>query len=220
MFPELSLYPSLRGPPEVLNFSGSSGRFLRNPEVVWKILTENASFVYTGDYAEFSGRYADFESRLCWCVDAAGHEIDGTRTASPGQLPKCPGACHLAAADVSRYLQQADLLIGSAGASSAGEGVAFGRGLAFTEDELLGSPLGLGDVKGEVAAVLAGGTGYAVRLAAQAGEARALVARPLVARPLVARPLVARPLVARPLVARPLEARPLVARPLGTCGWR
>ncbi|XP_061424917.1 LOW QUALITY PROTEIN: thyroglobulin [Lethenteron reissneri] len=168
LFPELSLYPSLRGPPEVLNFSGSFGRFLRNPEVVWKILTENASFVYTGDYAEFSGGYGDFESRLCWCVDAAGHEIDGTRTASPGQLPKCPGACHLAAADVSRYLQQADLLIGSAGASSAGEGIAFGRGLAFTEDELLGSPLGLGDVKGEVAAILAGGTGYAVRLAAQA----------------------------------------------------
>ncbi|CAM9658498.1 unnamed protein product [Lampetra planeri] len=168
LFPELSLYPSLQGPIEVLNLSGSSSRFLRNPEVVWKILTENASFVYTGDYAEFSGGYGDFESRLCWCVDAAGHEIDGTRTASPGQLPKCPGACHLAAADVSRYLQQADLLIGSAGASSAGEGVAFGRGLAFTEDELLGSPLGLGDVKGEVAAILAGGTGYAVRLAAQA----------------------------------------------------
>lgn len=90
IFPGLARYPSFQDVPLAVmegNLTQAGGNILLEPYFFWQIINGQLSR-YPGPYSDFSIPLAHLNLRSCWCVNEAGHELEGTRT-EPSEIPAC-----------------------------------------------------------------------------------------------------------------------------------
>uniref|UniRef100_H0VF67 Thyroglobulin n=1 Tax=Cavia porcellus TaxID=10141 RepID=H0VF67_CAVPO len=139
IFPVLAPFASLQEvPPAVLegNLTLSTENLFLEPYFFWQMLNGQLSR-YPGPYSDFSKPLAHTDLRSCWCVDAAGQELEGTR-ARPNQVPACPGSCEEVKLDVLQFIKETEEIVSAFNTSRflVGESFLIAKGIRLTSEEL------------------------------------------------------------------------------------
>ncbi|XP_006155589.1 thyroglobulin [Tupaia chinensis] len=168
IFPVLTKYSSFQDVPLTVlegSLSQPGENILLEPYLFWQILSGQLSR-YPGSYSDFSTPLAHFDLRSCWCVDAAGQELDGTR-AEPGNVPACPGSCEQAKRRVLQFTKETEEIVSASNSSwfPLGESFLVAKGIWLTNEEL--SLPALSPTREAFSEKFSRGGDYAIRLAAQ-----------------------------------------------------
>ncbi|XP_049710027.1 thyroglobulin isoform X2 [Elephas maximus indicus] len=168
VFPGLARYSAFQDVPQAVlegNLTQPGENILLEPYLFWQILNGQLSR-YPGPYSDFSAPLAHFDLRSCWCVDGAGHELEGTQ-AEPSKVPACPGPCEEVKLRVLQFIKEAEEIVLASNSSQFPLADSFlaAKGIRLTNEEL--SLPGPFSSRETIAEKFLRGSDYALRLAAQ-----------------------------------------------------
>ncbi|XP_044100852.1 thyroglobulin [Neovison vison] len=168
IFPGLARYPSFQDVPLAVmegNLTQAGGNILLEPYFFWQIINGQLSR-YPGPYSDFSIPLAHLDLRSCWCVNEAGHELEGTRT-EPSEVPACPGSCETVKLRVLKFIKETEEIVLASNSSwfPLGESFLAAKGIWLTNEEL--SLPQLSPPRETFSEKFLSGGDYAIRLAAQ-----------------------------------------------------